>query len=287
MNGPKKTTESKLQEKLENSETEDIIECSYTKRGPSIELPVETDMQTDIVDFDPSIWAVQDSPEPLTVDLTEEPHETNDLEHDESLFPSEMDVDLLPETTTTEPEIKPKPGRKKLKVKKNKTPKDEGGEISVLRRLKNGIKTPEEIQLDALMEESKIFVCKVCDHDAVTLIGLREHVESDHASEDYNICCDRTIYIGPEELYDHFRFHLDKDVFKCKECGTHLIDSKALKLHMNRYHSTKPPSHICEVCGKEFWSNSTYSKHMTYIHSEKEACQYCGKGIRKSQELVL
>lgn len=280
MNGHKKMTDEKsqLQEKLVDSETEDIIDCSYTNRGQSIELPVETDLKTDIVDFDPSIWSVEESPEPSTVDLTEEPYETNNLTQDESLFPSEMDVDLLPETPATEPEIKPRPGRNKLKVKQDRKSNGEEYEKSGVWRLKKGIKTPEEIQLDALMVESKIFVCKVCDLDAVTLNGLKEHVESFHSSSDYNICCDRTIYIGPEELYDHFRFHLDKDAFKCKECGSHLIDSKALKLHMDRYHSTKPPSHICEVCGKEFWSKVTHRKHMNDIHSEKEACQHCGKG---------
>lgn len=167
-------------------------------------------------------------------------------------------------------------------VSKRKPPIDES-KLSIVRP--NCESTPEERQLEALMLENRIFVCKHCDLNTKTFYGLREHVKTAHDFTNYSICCDKPIHMQGLTLYDHFRLHLDKDAFKCKECDARLLHTAALRQHMQCYHSTKPPTHVCAVCGKGFWSKNKHKLHIV-MHGDKFPCQHCGKGTQRQKIII-
>lgn len=140
--------------------------------------------------------------------------------------------------------------------------------------------TVEELQLEALMLDMKIFVCRICDIDTGSYLALRDHVRDEHPTErkSYEICCTLKNMTYPGMLYDHFRLHLDKDAFKCKECGLNVLSSSNLKTHTLRYHSKDPPTHICAICGKPFWHKRPLEMHMEFHKGKVHKCKYCGKG---------
>lgn len=166
------------------------------------------------------------------------------------------------------------------KEPKKKLPID-ASKLSIVRP--NCESSAEERHLEALMLENRIFVCKHCDLNMETFYGLREHVKTAHDFTNYSICCDKPIHIPGPMLYDHFRLHLDKDAFKCQECDTRFLHTAALRQHMQCYHSKDPPTHVCEVCGKGFWSKNKHKLHVV-MHGDKFPCKYCGKGIRRDRK---
>lgn len=101
------------------------------------------------------------------------------------------------------------------------------------------VPTEEEWELEKLMVELKIFVCKICELDSGSFLKLREHVQKEHDPSVYHICCSTDIEITPVALYDHFRLHVNKEAFKCKLCGTKMIKSEELRRHMEKNHSAK------------------------------------------------
>lgn len=146
---------------------------------------------------------------------------------------------------------------------------------SLVRHIENA--TPEELRLEELMLEMRLFVCRVCHLDCSNFRALKGHVRSTHDYEEYKVCCEHRLKGSPSCLYDHFRIHLDPDAFKCDVCGSQLKSSSILRSHMNSYHSSEPPLYSCNVCGKGFSCKSRYGKHMS-THEEKIKCQYCERG---------
>lgn len=136
--------------------------------------------------------------------------------------------------------------------------------------------TPEELKLEETMVEMKLFVCRVCSLYCKSRWTLRKHVARHHSGQEYFICCDLKSWY-PMHFYDHFRWHLNKDAFKCQECGKVLKSRPSLSSHMQRAHSGEAPAHICTICGKGFWHKNNYETHLRK-HESKEKCEYCGKG---------
>lgn len=137
--------------------------------------------------------------------------------------------------------------------------------------------TDEEEQLEARMVQMGLFVCKVCKEDCHSLPKLREHVNRLHDSKVYNLCCNNGLhYYSVSKLYDHIRWHLDSDKFKCELCDTHFTNTQCLTQHKLRMHPEGQPTFVCDVCGKGFFTKYTLSKH-SQTH-ERVACKYCGKG---------
>lgn len=59
---------------------------------------------------------------------------------------------------------------------------------SVVRHIENA--SPEELKLEELMLEMRLFVCRVCNLDCSNFKALKGHVRSTHDYDEYNICCD-------------------------------------------------------------------------------------------------
>lgn len=136
--------------------------------------------------------------------------------------------------------------------------------------------TAEELKLEQVMIEMKIFYCKECGVDTKAYYSLRDHVKKEHDIKSYKLCCDKTLRPGPAAIYCHIQYHLNKDAFKCHECNITFEDPDYLNNHNNRVHLTAP-RHVCEKCGKGFWIRVAYNKHVATHQGPKEECKYCGK----------
>lgn len=137
--------------------------------------------------------------------------------------------------------------------------------------------TDEEEQLEAQMVQMGLFVCNVCQVDCHSLPELRQHVHRLHDSKAYELCCNRRLrYFQAGYIYDHIRWHMGSDMFKCQICHTDCLDSQCLSHHMIRMHSEGSPTFVCDVCGRGFFSKKKLKSH-ALIH-ERVDCKYCGKG---------
>lgn len=145
--------------------------------------------------------------------------------------------------------------------------------------------TAEEKELEAQMVEMRLFVCRVCEEDCNSLYELRRHVKAEHDFKKYNLCCKIGLTVSSVLLYDHIRWHLSSDSFKCIFCGSKFTQSSGLAGHMILVHSKGPPPLVCKVCGKGFHTNTQLSRH-TLMH-ERKACKYCGKGETENDDEPL
>lgn len=139
--------------------------------------------------------------------------------------------------------------------------------------------TEEERQLEAFMIDMKLLHCNVCDQDCKTYFGLRAHVRNKHDVREYKICCDMKINsILPTPLYDHIRFHLNKDAFQCKECGRRFGNSINLDQHKKRVHTISNREFMCEYCGVAYGDRTNYEVHLLKHTGIRFKCNYCDKG---------
>lgn len=153
---------------------------------------------------------------------------------------------------------------------------------SVIRSYSTYKLTEEEKELESYAIDMKWFECRLCGEDTQTLQGLLKHVKGEHAdAERYDICCDVLLKSVPVplDLYDHIRLHLDSDAFKCKECDFRGKTRLGLVTHIHRYHNSKTPNWVCDVCGAGYHSQSVLKKHYkNHTRANSHICKYCKKG---------
>lgn len=139
----------------------------------------------------------------------------------------------------------------------------------------------EEAELEKIMIDMKIFVCNYCDENCETFSGLKRHVRKEHANQfgNYEVCCNKTLKTqDAQSLYDHIRLHLNKESFKCPDCGK-CVESKAiLNSHILKLHTESSAKFVCDTCGIGFSSYSLLSHHLRRKHKPKFKCSYCQLG---------
>lgn len=144
----------------------------------------------------------------------------------------------------------------------------------------------EESSLKQLIMDNQFYVCKICEIDCGTFALLKSHVQTEHKEEfnGYEICCKTSLKRGQTNFHEHLRLHLDKEAFKCQECGSCLTSSANLKKHMDSLH-TVSTNFVCSTCGKGFLSLSLHNKHINRAHGHKYKCDYCeaGKYLARKQ----
>lgn len=177
---------------------------------------------------------------------------------------------------------------RKLKRKSAKAPSTSSSSSIV--RFPNPPQNKEEIELEKVMVDMKIFVCNNCDENCETFAGLRTHVKTKHATKfgSYEICCNKTLKTqDARTIYDHIRFHLDKETFKCPDCGKCVESRAILKSHILKLHTANSTNFVCDSCGVGFPSYYLLSHHQRRKHKPKFKCSYCQLGKHRYALLIL
>lgn len=115
------------------------------------------------------------------------------------------------------------------------------------------------MNLDDLLRDCELrnkFQCKLCWKIFLMKGNLRRHISETHGKVDQLLC---------------------------QLCG-HLTDSKVdLYNHMLKHRERK---HICEICGKQYYSNTNLKQHQAVHDNERiYLCTICGKNFNYSNAL--
>lgn len=155
------------------------------------------------------------------------------------------------------------------------------------RRKKEWAKYMESIQnerkpLEELMRTMNLLNCHVCNEEQPTFLALKKHIEQTHgASHGYIYCCERKF--NRKTAYDHMKYHLNKEAFKCDICGKLWKSHRELKAHLLNTHPA--PDKIlfnCETCGRGFVSRSILALHVKShlpVAERDHQCAECPKGF--------
>lgn len=139
----------------------------------------------------------------------------------------------------------------------------------------------EERKLKEIMISMKLFLCKICYKDCGTHFNLTRHIRLEHKDEldGYVFCCKTSLRhtSNPIILYDHLRLHLDKEAFKCQECGNCLGNRLTLAEHKLQFH-TVSTNFVCDNCGLGFPTRTVLNRHQKVVHGPKFKCKHCQAG---------
>lgn len=135
----------------------------------------------------------------------------------------------------------------------------------------------EEEHLEGVIRDMGVLKCSVCQQNEKTFASLYVHMKAKHKKVAGITCCDK-FHKGHTLSFDHIRFHLNKDSFKCDACNKQCINRLQLIAHKKYAHSTT--NAVCNLCGKSF-SNDILLKLHARAHITKEEykveCKYCQK----------
>ena len=141
-------------------------------------------------------------------------------------------------------------------------------------RDKHDLKRHVEIHLN-----KKEYKCPQCDKSFNTKVYLRVHLRT-HAGARKHICetCGKA-FRDKYDLKRHVASHLNKREFQCPQCNKCFNARIYLNKHM-RTHGGVVRKHVCDSCGKGFWTSGDLKSHMEIHLNKKEyQCPQCGKAF--------
>lgn len=186
----------------------------------------------------------------------------------------------------TEIDADEKPPRKRRKTKQTGQGVDSSKKKKSVRAEKEKLRAPLEAQLKAM----NLLQCRICMEDCDSFWSMKEHLETQHEMrEGFVICCERRF--DRRSIYDHMKYHLDKEAFKCDTCERMCMSQRELSQHQTTRH---PPSesltYSCAICGKGFRMASLLKAHMSkHVPNSDRGfnCPQCGKACATQSCLDL
>lgn len=156
--------------------------------------------------------------------------------------------------------------------------------------LENRTKVVEERnRLDVHMIAMDLFTCDLCDASrSASYMDHLDHYRKVHKMRGYILCCMKK-HLTSKAAYDHIKLHLDKDAFRCDECGKCFVSSKLLSAHKKVHMPDELCPYKCTECGKTFAILTTYKTHIL-AHAGDEArihkCAQCPKSFKTVRNLI-
>lgn len=138
-----------------------------------------------------------------------------------------------------------------------------------------------------LMMRMNLLICDVCGVEKSTFLELNKHFLAAHKRRAYLACCNRRFC--SIEAYDHMKYHMDMDTFKCDQCDHKSKSARSLIQHKNAFHLAPGGyKYYCETCGKGYLVLSLYKRHLLKhvpIEQTNFKCELCGKGFHDDFKL--
>lgn len=134
-------------------------------------------------------------------------------------------------------------------------------------------------------EETRDFVCTICNHAARNAYNLKRHLETHSVDRSYTCpICQKTFH--PRYAKDHMKSHTASRKHKCPECGKKFKRKYALKQHS--YQHGGAPEHVCDVCNKAFARTDKLLRHRRrHGIPLNYHCKICLKGFISEKSYLL
>jgi len=126
------------------------------------------------------------------------------------------------------------------------------------------------------------YTCQYCNE----VFPLKEmydyHIKSKHErSHTCGYCGNR--FPERRTLVKHERCHTGEKPYACDQCDFRCSSSSSLCQHKRRRHDPTESGrkHICEQCGKGFYTRDNLKEHIaTHSNTKMFSCYICGKGLK-------
>nr|XP_026483109.1 zinc finger protein 90-like [Vanessa tameamea] len=136
----------------------------------------------------------------------------------------------------------------------------------------------------------KLAYCSICKVQYKNIYVYRNHLKNsaNHSERLYH-CEDCNKRFASKVYWQkHCDFyHLHKSAFKCDLCNKLFMSDWRLKNHRQKHHGlSRSRDHICNICGKKFYTLSTLRGHQL-THSEERTymCEDCGDTFKQRPAL--
>lgn len=126
-------------------------------------------------------------------------------------------------------------------------------------------------------EETRNFMCTICNHAAVNSYNLKRHMLTHDQKNWKCTICNKTF----RQIYakDHIKTHEKLRKFKCSVCLKTFKRAYALKQHMYQ-HGIQAPNYKCDICSKSFIRSDKLLRHRRrHGVPLNYHCTVCGKGF--------
>lgn len=178
----------------------------------------------------------------------------------------------------------------KRKRRRDACSEESFGEEDIVKRKDYLTKLKEEqSKLNVHMKAMNALICDLCHtEEANTYKELMQHFKKEHNKKGYIACCDRQ-YSLRFQVYDHIKFHLDKEAFKCNECGKCFETSLTLRTHQLNHVPEEQRQFQCDDCGQAFAKAWMCKTHILEKHGGAETfiynCDQCEKRFKSKHRL--
>lgn len=136
-------------------------------------------------------------------------------------------------------------------------------------------------------EETRNFICTICNHAAKNAYNLRRHLETHSVDRSWTcpvVSCKKTFH--PRYAKDHMKSHTCPRKYKCPECGKKFKRKYALKQHS--YQHGGAPEHKCDICDKAFARTDKLLRHRRrHGIPLNYHCKICLKGFISEKSYLL
>lgn len=167
----------------------------------------------------------------------------------------------------------------KTNKKSNLKRLEKSGKVETVRKKR---RLEEKLPLEEQMRTMTLLRCHLCQKEQHSFRDLKNHMEKGHGqTHGYIFCCDKKY--DRRAAFDHMKYHLDREAFKCEVCGKLWTCRMDLLKHRNASHA--PPDKFkfnCDACGRDFPTSGKLRLHQKSHLAPEERdfkCPNCPKGF--------
>ena len=124
--------------------------------------------------------------------------------------------------------------------------------------------------------------CEICGQTFASKPERVLHIEANHV-EKKELECDvcKAKVLGKRALRHHMDYYHSGKIHKCHICDIELSGKQSLKNHVMTVHEGKKPFN-CDLCNKNYTSKRYLKEHILIIHEEKKSYRLFCKELPKN-----